>query len=147
MTKAEERKLNKEIRAHQREQKRKHKKDLALLRYMKKTGLKFYHHNTHDGMIGEVKKALKECRESKPNFDQDYWARYRMYSDTLFDCVWSHDEFETIYDVPLDGTYRFHIYDSGRRGYGAKNNITTTKNEQPDIPEVNPGGIPPTTAK
>ena len=68
-----------------------------------------------------------------------FYKRKRFY-------LFSSDEFESIYDVPLDGSYIFSIFDSGQRGLGSFNYIRVTKTENEIIvPYVNPGAFPPIT--
>jgi len=61
-------------------------------------------------------------------------------------CIWMSSTFETIYDVPLDGTYEFYINDSGQRGLGSFNSINCKKVEvNINIPKVSPGSLIPIT--
>jgi hypothetical protein len=150
MTKQEERRLDKQIKQHQREQKNMFAEEQRIIQFMKKTGVEYHHHSKKD--LIDMKPILKELNRQKPIFKTadgptDYWATFHGRGLALLDCNWSSSEFETIYDVPLDGTYIFQIYDSGHRGYGSKNNITAIETgRQPYVPYVNPGAIIPITA-
>ena len=131
-------------------------REMKVLKYMAKTGVAYYHHNREDSMKDEVIRRIEKLnrRKSEGNLEATEYDPYgwnwgvRCPGLSLLGCVWSGtSEHETIYDVPLDGTYVFSVYDSGERGLGARNRITATKVEEPvKVPKVNPGAIFPITA-
>ena len=115
------------------------KRELKLLKFMLKNDVFFYHHSTKDSIKNEIIEAI------------DFLKRYNKFEDrngvlSLFGNIWRNNEFETIYDVPLDGTYIFYIYDSGQRGLGSCNIITASKKDSINIPYVNSGSFPPIKA-
>jgi hypothetical protein len=66
---------------------------------------------------------------------------------SLLGCIWSHRDFDDIYDVPLDGSHIFYVYDSGDRGCGSRSRITAKLAEKETVvPFVNPGALIPITA-
>lgn len=155
---------NKEVRAN-------HRREMKVLNLMKKQDVLYHHHSSEDSLLSSINTAIQLIKEQNKenielNRDEYYDEKYITdvsqkydpyiwnYQDgnTLplcqFGCIWSSvDGFTSIYDVPLDGTYRFHIYDSGQRGLGSFNRITATKIETKVIPpKVNPGAFPPVTA-
>lgn len=155
---------NKEVRAN-------HRREIKVLNLMKKQDVLYHHHSSKDSSMGSIKSALQLIKEQNTknielNRDEyhdersitDVSTEYDPYiwnyqdSNTLprcqFGCIWSSvDDFNSIYDVPLDGTYKFHIYDSGQRGLGSFNRITATKVEvEVEAPYVNPGALIPITA-
>jgi hypothetical protein len=140
----------------------------AVLLYMKKTDVLYHHHNQSDSMMKDIIKALdrlnqtesnsigfrirdKEIRLPRHNEYNSYIWNYQGEGNNYlplcqFGCIW-RGPFDTIYDVPLDGSYTFSIYDSGQRGLGSFNGITATEVEKPVyVPKVSPGSIIPITA-
>lgn len=152
-----------------------HKKMLAkakaVLSYMKKTDVLYYHHGKSESIMPKILKALdslklreghygdtvyfriKDKEISLPRHDAyhpyiwNYQGEGRNYLPKCqFECIW-RGPFESIYDVPLDGSYIFSIYDSGQRGLGSFDGITATKvTEKVYVPHVEPGGYPQITA-
>ena len=119
-------------------------RELKVLRFMKKTGVLYYHHTKSDKI--DIETVIKEV---KSNNRHDVWKWHTQQSESrcLLDCKFRSSEFESIYDVPLDGSHIFQMYDSGERGLYAQNRITAVKvEEKPVIPHVNPGAIIPITA-
>jgi hypothetical protein len=141
-----------EIKKQAREQKRLNKRELDILNFMMKTDVRFYHHQYHESMRKTIKGLIDGMKDDpKHNKYHPYIWNYQgeghnYLPKSQMECIWSSREFETIYDVPLDGTYVFQIYDSGERGLGSFNRITAVKvDETPIVPKVNPGGMPPIT--
>lgn len=137
--------------ALEREQKQATRRELNILKFMKKTGVEYHHHGRHEMVnIDSSIKYIKENQRAK-EYHPYYW-NYSPDSSSwmpvaLLGCLFSSSEFSTIYDVPLDGTYRFQIYDSGQRGLGSFNRITAVKQEEEAyVPYVNPGAMIPITA-
>lgn len=121
-----------------RELKRRIKKELKILNFMKKNDVFYYHHNTSDSMKKLIIDSIDKIKKHNWVLDQDN----KPYC--YLGCNFRSQEFEDIYDVPVDGTYIFYIYDSGQRGLGAIDFISVKKAEQnPHIPYVNPGSIIP----
>lgn len=139
------------------------KRELAILSYMKKHDVLYHHHSRSDSMMKEIVKALDNMKQ----VDRDYIVILdKKYPNPLeyhpyvwnylgegknylpkcqLGCLWT-GPFNTIYDVPLDGSYRFEIYDSGRRGLGSINGITASKiQEVVNVPKVAPGNMIPIT--
>ena len=137
----------------------------------------YHHHSTADSMKNNILERIetfkikddgivvvsgkKRTRKPKnaidPNaihteYDSYVWNRYgegnNHMSKSLLGKLWRHGEFETIYDVPLDGTYIFQAYDAGERGCGSFGRITAIKvDEAPKVPFVDPGAIGGITAQ
>lgn len=128
------------------------KRELAVLKFMEKTDVKFYHHGIEDSMLSTIKKLIQELKEKNSN-----WQKYDPYiwnykgeghnydSVCLMGNLWSSTkEFPSIYDVPLDGSYKFAITDSGSRGLGSYNYMEAVKSdEKVYVPIVNPGAFKP----
>lgn len=128
------------------------KREITVLKFMLKNDVLYYHHGEADSMKKEIEKQLTLMKEGK-DFQEyhpyiwNYQGEGKNYlSRCKLGCIFSSSEFDEIYDVPLDGTYRFEIYDSGERGLGSFNRITAKKVEEPvKVPYVNPGAIIPIT--
>ncbi len=147
------------------------KKTLDILLFMKRTDVKFYHHKQAESQMDKICKAIEhlkqkdctkgntkcfsikgeyKCLPAYDQYDPYIWNYQGQGNNTLpicqFGCIW-RGPFDSIYNVPLDGTYVFSIYDSGQRGLGSFNGITATLVEaQVEVPEVSPGSIIPITA-
>jgi hypothetical protein len=128
------------------------KTELAILRFMLKTDVLYYHHGKQDSMKSVIKTTIQEIKETEQikEYNGYVWNYLGEGNNYLPKCqlgnLFSSDEFETIYDVPLDGSYIFSIFDSGQRGLGSFNYIRVTKTENEIIvPYVNPGAFPPIT--
>lgn len=127
------------------------KKELAILNFMKKTDVYYYHHNRKESLKSLIKEKITSIKETNnPKEYNSYIWNYQdsdYMSKSLLGNIFSSSEFETIYDVPLDGTYIFSVYDSGTRGLCSFNRITVTKiEEELNVPYVNPGALIPITA-
>lgn len=129
------------------------KRELNILKFMLKHDVLYYHHNTSDSSKTKILKQIEAVKRGDGHKEYDsyiwnYQGEGKNYmSRCLLGNIFSSSEFETIYDVPLDGTYSFHIYDSGQRGLGSFNRIKAEKVEvKPLVPYVNPGALIPITA-
>jgi hypothetical protein len=129
------------------------KRELTLLKYMLKHDVSYFHHGKEDSMKTSIQKQISYLQERNAyrEYDPYIWNRQgegKNYNPlSHLGCLFSSNEFKDIYEVPLDGTYKFHIYDSGERGLGSFNRITATKIEQEvNVPYVNPGAMFPITA-
>jgi hypothetical protein len=118
---------------------------------MLKTDVLNHHHGRADSLKGSITKAIElvKCSGRHTHYDSYIW-NYQNSSYMPFSwlgCIFRSSEFETIYDVPLDGTYVFYTYDSGQRGLGSFSGMSVRKVEAVSlVPAVNPGGIIPTAA-
>jgi len=126
------------------------KRELAILTYMAKTNVLDHHHGRQDSLLEKIKSriAIIKSKDQFTEYDPYGWnwglTRPGL---SLLGCRWSSGEFNDIYDVPLDGSYVFYVYDSGERGLGSKDRITAKKAEvATSVPYVNPGAIIPITA-
>ena len=122
------------------------KREKAVLTFMKKNDVMYHHHGRKESMMDEIKSALGKIKEGEyQEYDPYIWNRQGEGNNYLPLCQFGNifsgtSEFETIYDVPLDGTYKFYIYDSGERGLGSFNRITAKKVEQETkVPYVHSG--------
>jgi len=126
--------------------------ELDILLLMKKQDVMYLHHGQQESMMSNIDKTITKLKKDKTlyqEYDQYIWNYQGEGKNYLpicqFGCIFNSREFKTIYNVPLDGSYKFHIYDSGQRGLGSFNYITATKVEIEDkAPFVNPGGFPST---
>lgn len=150
-------KQEKEHKAYLRAQKALATKAKNILKYMLKTDVLFYHHGRTDSMKDTVEKALTKVvngikdktythSEYHP-YIWNYQGQGRNYIPLVqLNCLWK-GPFDTIYDVPLDGSYIFSVFDSGQRGSGSFHGITATKvTEQVEVSKVSPGSMIPITA-
>lgn len=126
------------------------KRELKLLKFMLKTDVLYHHHGKQDSSVKTIKSRIERIKERNKytEYDPYGWNWDLSYPGlSLLGCIWSSSFFESIYDVPLDGSYIFYIYDSGERGSGSKNRMTAKKVDvAPYVPYVNPGAIIPITA-
>jgi len=121
-----------------RELRRRIRRELSVLNFMKKNDVFYYHHNTSDSMKKLIVDSIDRIKKGNRILDSN--SKPYCY----LGCVFRSNEFDDIYDVPTDGTYIFYIYDSGQRGLGANDFITVKKaDKNPHIPYVNPGSIIP----
>jgi hypothetical protein len=143
---------DKEERRWNKENKLNIKRELAVLLFMKKNDVGYYHHGRMDSMLSEINDHIKRLKEPDAKwqvYDPYIWNHQGEGNNTTSRCLlgnlWSGGgEFETIYDVPLDGTYKFAITDSGSRGLGSYNYIKAVKaDEETYVPTVNPGAFRP----
>jgi len=149
----ERREKEKKDRADRIQNKKDVKRELAILNFMLKSGVKYLHHGQVDYMTNVICAQIEQLKKTNKwkEYDPYIWNRQGEGNDymsrCLLGCIFSRtDGFNSIYDVPLDGTYKFHVYDSGERGSGSFNRITATKVEvQVQAPYVNPGAIIPIT--
>jgi hypothetical protein len=149
----EDRAAEKERKAEERLHKANLKREIKVMECMLKVGVGYHHHGRVDDLSEEVRGHIKRMKtDERPHwlvYDPYFWnhnAEESSYnSRCLLGNLWDRScGFDTIYDVPLDGTYRFVIYDSGQRGLGSYNYMEAVKVEKKfDAPTVNPGGFPP----
>lgn len=129
--------------------KKNNKRELLILNFMKKTDVFYHHHNSKESLKKQVLYQIDVIKKANSVVDyvEDVHEGYVGYSNSytsrsLLGNSWRSDEFETIYDVPLDGTYHFHVFDSGQRGLGSINGITCHKVEaKVEVPKIDTGGI------
>lgn len=153
------RESNKNRRIYEKEQKLKEKelklkvkRELIVLNFMLKNDVMYHHHGRQDSTKRTITSAITKVKEINHYQEYDpYIWNYQgqgknMTSISLLGNLFNSSEFETIYDVPLDGSYMFVIYDSGQRGLGTFNYIKPVLVEKTfEAPNVNPGGFPPIT--
>jgi hypothetical protein len=146
----EQREYAAEERKENRIRKQNVKREIAVLKFMLKNDVKFYHHSTESSMLETIKRHLEALKEPDARwnvYDPYIWNRQGEGNNTTSRCLlgnlWDRTEdFETIYDVPLDGTYKFVITDSGSRGLGSYNYIRANKvDEEVYVQKVNPGAF------
>lgn len=125
------------------------KRELTLLEYMLKSGTKFHHHSEKEDMSKLIQKLIDNLKINGEitKYHPYIWNYQGQGKNTLplcqMDNIWRNSDFNTIYDVPLDGTYIFYIYDTGQRGLGSFNHITCSKViSEISVPKINPGGFP-----
>jgi hypothetical protein len=117
---------------------------------MVKTNVFDHHHGRQDSLLSKIKERIAIIKE-KGNFTEydEYGWNWGVSHPglSLLGCIWSHRDFDDIYDVPLDGSYIFYVYDSGERGCGSRSRITAKLAEKETVvPFVNPGALIPITA-
>lgn len=136
------------------------KRELAVLQFMLKTDVLRHHHGQADSQKKKIQAAIEAVKRNVIERLGEAWCKYDPYiwnyqgegnnynSRCHLDCLFSRAlGFNSIYDVPLDGTYIFYCYDSGMRGLGTFDWISVKKVEDfPNVPKVNPGAFPPITA-
>ena len=147
-------------------------REIKILTFMKKTKVEYHHHSQVEFIdvqhgIDTIKETLSEDKKNlkKHNDHQcEYYPKSNMhmrYDSYIWNrqgegnnhmpiswlgCIFS-SSFDSIYDVPLDGTYKFQKYDSGERGLGSYHRLTAIKVEaEAHVPKVDPGAYPPITA-
>ena len=118
---------------------------------MEKTDVLYYHHNQNESLKLLIREKIISIKQTNEHEEYNPYICDYQNSNYMGKCllgnIFSSSEFKTIYDVPLDGTYIFSVYDSGARGLGSFNRITVTKIEKEfKAPFVNPGAIIPITA-
>jgi len=125
-------------------------RERKILTFMKKTKVEYHHHSKVD--IIDITPHLEKLKrnESHTSYDSYYWNHSGGSSQmpiALLGFLWSSSDFDSMYDVPLDGSYKFQCYDSGQRGLGSFGRITAVKvEEEAYVPFVNPGALIPITA-
>ena len=146
------RKRDKEIKREEKELKLNIKRELAILMFMKKHDILNHHHGTKESSLDKINEAIEKVKTQNKweEYDSYIWNYQGEGNDRISIClmgnIFRSSEFKSIYDVPLDGTYKFHIYDTGQRGLGSFDHITATKVETPvQVPHVNPGAFFPIT--
>jgi DNA repair exonuclease SbcCD ATPase subunit len=147
-----ERQRVKEAKAEQKAEKIRVKREIELLQFMLKNDTRYYHHGRSDSLNKEIQQRLDRMKEDKRhdeynNYIWNYQGEGKNYMPkSQLGYLWGSSEFNTIYDVPLDGSYVFYTYDSGQRGCGSFDYITVKKVEvKATVPYVNPGGFPQIT--
>ena len=143
---------DKQQRKEERERNKLNKRELRILKFMKKQNTQYHHHGTTSSMMKEIEERIKsfETRPYHKEYDPYIW-NYQGEGNSYMPKsqlgrIWRSNEFNSIYDVPLDGTYRFYSYDSGQRGLGSFDYISAEKVEkQIKVPHVNPGALIPIT--
>jgi len=142
------------------------RREIKIMKYMKKHDVLSHHHGRQDSQKTLITERLDEMiKYQKENVSKEYhqmWHDKHRHRDPYIwnyqsdgkdkgympqcwlNCRFVDSDFDTIYDVPLDGTYEFYCYDSGQRGLGSLNIITTRKIEDKlNVPTVNPGAFRP----
>ncbi len=127
-------------------------RELAILNFMLKNDVLFHHHGVKDSCETKIKVRIDWLK--KDNIFQEYDSYIWNYQGdgknymplSWLGFIFNSVDFNSIYDVPLDGSHEFYAYDSGMRGLGSFSYITAVKiNKVIEVPKVNPGGFPPTT--
>lgn len=149
----EDRAAEKERKAEERLHKANMKREIKLMEYMLKVGVGYHHHGRVDDMDDEIREHIKRMKtDDNPHwlvYDPYFWNHNANQSSYTSRCLlgnlWDRScGFDSIYDVPLDGTYRFVISDSGQRGLGSYNYMEAVRVEQEfKAPTVNPGAFRP----
>lgn len=127
------------------------RRELKVLKYMLKTDVLYHHHGTTDSLKNNILKQIAYLKERDTHTEYNGYAWNYTPSSYMSLCLlgnlWSStSEFDTIYDVPLDGTYVFYVYDSGQRGSGSFDYMKAKRVEvETKVPYVNPGNIIPIT--
>src|ERR1017187_6776985 len=122
---------------------------MNILKYMLKHDVMYFHHGYSESMKPKIQKQIEYLkRTNKPREYDSYIWNYQGEGHNTMPLSWLGCIFSgNIYEVPLDGTFKFHIYDSGQRGSGSFNRMKATEVEaEVKIPFVNPGAIIPITA-
>ena len=141
----------KAFKAAERHKKKMAKQELKILMFMKKSGVIYYHHGQEESIKESIIATIADVKETGEHnqYNNYVWNHYgegnnRM-SRSLMGNLWGGAlGFETIYDVPLDGSHVFYITDSGQRGLGSFNYMSVKKVESTvTVPKVNPGAFPP----
>jgi len=148
----ENRQYEKEAKAKAKVQKAEVKKALLVLKFMLKSDVLYHHHGYSDSLKETIKRAITKLKDSgcATEYNPYIWNYQGEGNNRMPICQLGNifsGKFDCIYDVPLDGSYKFEVYDSGQRGLGSFDRITAIEVEQDfKAPHVNPGGFPPTTA-
>ena len=129
-------------------------KELAILQFMYEDGdlTRHFHHGESNPLKMEIGHRIEVMLNLGTTTEFNEYAASRNSGDSQLPlsqlgCLWRHDKFPSIYDVPLDGTWRFFTYDSGERGLGAFNRISAFDAKAlPAITKVYPGEFPPIVA-
>ena len=128
-------------------------REISILEYMKAKGCNYYHHGEYDSIGSYIDQLIKLINETNNYLEYNsYIWNYQGEGNNYMPIsqmgkIWRHDIYETIYDVPLDGTQIFYSYDSGGRGLGAFHRISCHETGKcPFVPKVKPGGFPQITA-
>jgi hypothetical protein len=142
----EDKALEKEQKRQERELKKNVKREIALLKFMLKTDVQYYHHGKNDSLKNDLERALKTITESNSYQEYNGYAYLiqegNYMSRALLGHQWTSSEFKSIYDVPLDGSYVIYCYDSGARGLGTFHYMSAKRAEvQIEVPKVNPGAF------
>lgn len=127
-------------------------RELRILKFMLKHDV-FYHHHGQESSMKEIIKKQIEYLKKRNTFEiydsyiWNYLGKDNNYKPlSWLDFVFKSCEFDSIYEVPLDGSYKFNAYDSGNRGLGSFSYLSVSKVEKPiSVPKVNPGALIPVT--
>lgn len=140
------------IKEHAKETRFNIKRELGILKFMLKTDVMYNHHGRSESMKNGIAKKILSIKENKTytEYHPYFWNYSKDESSympkSLLGNIFNSHDFESIYEVPLDGSYKFEIYDSGQRGMGSFNYITAIKVEDKfEAPYVNPGALNPIT--
>ncbi len=122
------------------------KRELAILEYMKASGVLYYHHSKSDKLFESLDKGREYIKSEGTHlvYHPYFWNHNEKQSSYMPVCLlgrlWNHSDFTSIYDVPLDGSWIFYAYDAGERGLGSFQRISAyLKGELPYAPNVYPG--------
>jgi len=137
------------------------KKEIEVLKFMLKNDVLYYHHSRADSLKEEIKKQLEAVKRAikekdNPKMYHPYvWNYYgeghNLMLRSLLGNLWNgyvsnEENFKSIHDVPLDGSYKFVVFDSGQRGLGSFDYIRVTKvTDNFSAPKVDPGALIPIT--
>jgi hypothetical protein len=139
-----------EQKAYEKRERDNRKRELTILNFMVKTNVFDHHHGRQDSLLSKIKDRIARLKEkgSYTEYDNYGWNWGVTHPGvSLLGCRWSSSEFDSIYNVPLDGSYIFYVYDSGERGSGSRSRITAKKlDDVAKVPYVNPGALIPITA-
>lgn len=129
------------------------KREIRVMECMLRVGVGYHHHGRVDDLSEEVRGHIARMKhDERPHwlvYDPYFWnhnADQSSYnSRCLLGNLWDRScGFDSVYDVPLDGTYRFVVHDSGQRGLGSYNYMGAVRVEEEfSAPEVNPGAFRP----
>jgi len=148
----EERERQKQNKVYDKQMREDQKRELAILEFMVKTDVLYYHHGRSESMAGKAKSQITKIKKTGRYDERNsyIWNYYGEGNNTMSRSLLGNlfnsgsTDFETIYDVPLDGTYKFVVWDSGQRGLGSFDYIKPVKvEEQVKVPYVSPGAFPP----
>lgn len=152
-----------------------YRNEVAILKFMLKTDVIYYHHGQEESLKDLIKTQLDKIQSRHKKYlterkKLEEWGDKETYYNCLFSShinteyhpyywnynkdesshiplsylgrLWYGGEFETIYDVPLDGSYIFYTTDSGARGLGSMDYLKVRKStEEVVVYKVNPGAI------
>lgn len=146
------RKYQVELKKEQSQLKKDVARELRILKFMLKHDVLYHHHSKESSSKDKIKTQIEylKTRNGFREYNSYLWnylgegKNYMPLSWLGF--IFSSTEFASIYEVPLDGSYKFYAHDSGMRGLGSFDYLKAIKVEkQIAVPKVNPGGFPPIT--